>query len=76
MVLAEADILGVRCVSTDIAGPRLFMQKYGGTLVADSEQGVYDGMKMCLEGKITDTLSVDYAEYNKEAIAQFEALIG
>ena len=76
LVLAEADILGVRCVSTDIAGPRLFMQKYGGTLVADSEQGVYDGMKMCLEGKITDTLSVDYAEYNKEAIAQFEALIG
>ncbi|MDD6036390.1 MAG: CDP-glycerol glycerophosphotransferase family protein [Lachnospiraceae bacterium] len=74
LVLAEADILGVRCVSTDIDGPRLFMQKYGGTLVEDSEQGVYDGMRMCLDGKITDTLSVDYAEYNKEAVAQFEEI--
>lgn len=74
LVLAEADILGVRCVSTDIDGPRLFMKKYGGTLVEDSEQGVYDGMRMCLEGKITTTLSVDYAEYNKEAVEQFECI--
>ncbi len=76
LVLAEADILGVRCISTDIAGPRLFMQKYGGTMVEDSEQGLYDGMKMCLDGKIANTLSVDYEEYNKEAIAEFETLIG
>lgn len=75
LVLAEADILGVRCVSTDIPGPRLFMRKYGGTLVEDSEQGVYDGMKMCLDGKITNTLSVDYAEYNKEAVAEFERIV-
>lgn len=74
LVLAEADILGVRCVSTDIDGPRLFMQKYGGTLVEDSEQGVYDGMKMCLAGKVTNTLSVDYEEYNKEAVAEFERI--
>lgn len=72
LVLAEADILGVRCVSTDIPGPRLFMQKYGGTLVENSEQGVYDGMKLCLDGKVTDTLSVDYEEYNKEAVTEFE----
>lgn len=75
LVLAEADILGVRCVSTDIDGPRLFMQKYGGTLVENSEQGVYDGMKLCLDGKIRNTLSVDYAEYNKEAVAEFERLV-
>ncbi len=74
LVLAEADILGVRCVSTDIPGPRTFMKKYGGTLVADSEQGVYDGMKLCLDGKVTNTLSVDYEEYNKEAVAEFERI--
>ncbi len=74
LVLAEADILGVRCVSTDIPGPRSFMKKYGGTLVADSEQGVYDGMKLCLDGKVTDTLSVDYEAYNKEAVAEFERI--
>ena len=74
LVLAEADILGVRCVSTDIPGPRSFMKKYGGTLVADSEQGVYDGMKLCLDGKVTQTLSVNYEEYNKEAVAEFERI--
>ena len=74
LVLAEADILGVRCVSTDIPGPRTFMKKYGGTLVADSEQGVYDGMKLCLDGKVTNTLSVNYEEYNKEAVAEFERI--
>ena len=74
LVLAEADIVGVRCVSTDIDGARLFMQTYGGTLVEDSNQGVYDGMKLCLDGKITNTLSVDYAEYNKEAVAEFETI--
>ncbi len=74
LVLAEADILGVRCVSTDIPGPRMFMKKYGGTLVEDSEQGVYDGMKLCLDGKVTKTLSVNYEEYNKEAVAEFERI--
>ena len=74
LVLAEADILGVRCVSTDIPGPRSFLKKYGGTLVEDSEQGVYDGMKLCLEGKVTQTLSVNYEEYNKEAVAEFERI--
>ncbi len=74
LVLAEADILGVRCVSTDIPGPRTFMKKYGGTLVADSEQGVHDGMKLCLDGKVTSTLSVNYEEYNKEAVAEFERI--
>lgn len=74
LVLAEADILGVRCVSTDIDGPRLFMQKYGGTLVENSEQGVYDAMRLCLDGKVTETLSVDYEAYNKEAVEEFERI--
>ena len=50
------------------------MKKYGGTLVEDSEQGVYEGMKLCLDGKVTDTLSVNYEEYNKEAVAEFERI--
>ncbi|MDD5899609.1 MAG: CDP-glycerol glycerophosphotransferase family protein [Lachnospiraceae bacterium] len=75
LVLAEADILGVRCVSTDIPGPRMFMKKYGGTLVEDSEQGVYNGMKLCLDGKVTNTLSVNYEEYNKEALEEFERIV-
>ena len=75
LVLAEADLCGVRCVSTDIDGPRLFMQKYGGKLVENSEQGVYDGMLACLNGEVTSLLSVDYEQYNIEAAGKFTALL-
>ncbi len=75
LVLVEADILGVPCFSTDIVGPRLFMQKYGGKMVADSEEGIVQGMRDCLAGNVPKKLDVDYEEYNQEAIAQFESLI-
>lgn len=75
LVLAEADILGLPCFTTDIAGPRGFMQKYGGLLVANSEDGLLEGMHACMEGRIADKLTIDYEQYNKEAIEQFEALL-
>jgi len=75
LVLAEADILGVPCFSTDITGPKKFMEQYGGLLVEDSTKGVEDGLRACLTGRVPKKLNVDYEEYNKEAIAQFESLL-
>ncbi len=75
LVLVEADILGVPCYSTDIVGPRRFMKKYGGLLVEDSEQGLFDGMQLCMERKAPERLDIDYNQYNREAIEQFEAII-
>lgn len=75
LVLVEADVLGVPCFSTDIVGPRRFMKKYGGLLVEDSEQGILSGMHLCIEGKIPEKLDIDYDQYNREAIAQFESVI-
>ena len=75
LVLAEADILGLPCFSTDITGPKLFMEQVGGFLVEDSQEGVLDGLRACLDGRVPKKLNVDYEEYNKEAIAQFEALL-
>ena len=75
LVLAEADILGLPCFSTNIDGPRGFMQKYGGLLVADNEKGLLDGMHACLNGNISDKLTIDYEQYNREAVEQFEALL-
>ena len=73
LVLAEADILGKPVISTDIVGPRLFMQKHGGTLVEDSEAGILGGMRMLAEGKVKP-MNVDFAEYNREVVAEFESL--
>ncbi|MBR2402065.1 MAG: glycosyltransferase, partial [Lachnospiraceae bacterium] len=75
LVLVEADILGVPCYSTEIVGPSRFMKKYDGVLVEDSEQGVLDGMYLCMEGKVPEKLNIDYNQYNREAIAQIEAIL-
>ena len=75
LVLAEADILGLPCFSTDITGPKLFMEQVGGYLVENSMEGVLDGLRACLDGRVPKKLNVDYEEYNKEAIAQFESLL-
>lgn len=73
LVLAEANILGLPIVSTDITGPRTFMNKYGGTLVEDSEDGVYKGLEMLYNNEIKP-INVDYEAYNHECVAEFEKL--
>ena len=74
LVIAEADVLGLPVVSVDISGPRNFIKKYGGTLVPNSEEGLYEGMMECIRGNVP-CMHVDYAQYNKEAVKEFEALL-
>lgn len=75
VVLTEADIVGLPCVSTDIPGPRKMMGQYGGLLTEDSEQGILEGMLQCLAGQAPGRFTLDYLEYNKEAVGQFEAML-
>ncbi len=75
VVLTEADIVGLPCVSTDIPGPGRMMRQYGGLLVEDSEQGVLAGMLQCLNGQAPECFTMDYPEYNKEAVRDFEAML-
>lgn len=74
LVLAEADILGLPVVSTNILGPRSFMEKYNGKLVENSEEGLFDGMNLLLKNKIKP-MKIDYQIYNKFAISQFKSLL-
>lgn len=74
LVLVEADILGLPVVSTDITGPRIFMQKHNGTLVENSKEGVKKGFEMLLNGEV-QKLSVDYDEYNRQAVEEFKAIL-
>lgn len=71
LVLVEADILGVPCVSTDIVGPKHFMEQYGGRLVENSDEGVAEALRMCMSRQLTGCLDVDYMQYNKEAVESF-----
>ena len=74
IVLAEADIVGIPVISTDIVGPRRFMKKYGGTLVEDSTEGLESGMRRMLAGEIKP-MNVDYAQYNAQAVSVFEGML-
>lgn len=71
LVLAEADILGVPCVSTDIVGPKRFMERYGGRLVENSDEGVTEALRLCMSRELSGCLTVNYEEYNKEAVGAF-----
>lgn len=74
LVLVEADILGLPVISTDIPGPRSFMQKYGGVMVEDSMEGILRGMEMLHAGQVKP-MTVDYDAYNREAVDAFERML-
>ena len=74
IVIAEADILKKPVISTDIIGPRNFMKRNGGTLVENSENGLYEGMKLLKENKVK-LMNVDYEKYNQKAIQEFYKLL-
>ena len=74
LVILEADTLGVPVISTDIQGPRGFLQKYNGYLVENSEEGIYQGMIDYLDGKVK-TMNIDFENYNKLAVEEFYELI-
>lgn len=74
LVLAEADILGLPVVSTDITGPRTFMNNNNGTLVENTIDGVEKGFRLLLEGKVP-MLTTDYKKYNENAVNEFMDLL-
>lgn len=73
MVLFEADMLGLPIASTDVKGPHGFLTRFGGTLVDNSEDGVFKGLSMLLNGEIR-TLNIDYDAYNNECVQEFEQI--
>lgn len=73
LVILEADTLGIPVISTDIVGPRGFMQEHGGYLVKPDEEGIYQGMKAFDRGEVR-AMNVDFEKYNQHAVQQFEKL--
>ncbi|MCI8992680.1 MAG: glycosyltransferase [Eubacterium sp.] len=75
LVLLEADALGVPVVSTDVTGPSGFMREHGGYMVKPTKEGLVQAMNAYAAGEIR-SITVDYEQYNKNAAAQFEKVIG
>lgn len=73
LVILEADTLGIPVISTNIVGPSGFMKEHGGCLVSPNEDGIYQGMQAFARGEVK-AMNVDYEEYNRHSVQQFEKL--
>lgn len=74
LVLFEAVIQGLPVMSTDIMGPHEFVKTYGGLLTDVSAEGIYEGLcKFVSEG--IKPCEIDFKEYNKKAVSEFEGLL-
>ncbi|WP_315793760.1 glycosyltransferase [Paenibacillus sp. BIC5C1] len=70
MVLLEALVLSKHIISTDIAGSRSVIENAEGTLVSNSVEGLYQGMKEFIEESKKE-VNFDYKKYNDRAMAMF-----
>ncbi len=74
MTIMEALILEKPVISTDITGPREFLQQGYGYLVENSEEGIFNGMISYVEEKLGNLKKFDAITFNKKAIEEFENL--
>ncbi|MCL2859473.1 MAG: CDP-glycerol glycerophosphotransferase family protein [Oscillospiraceae bacterium] len=73
IVIAEADVLNKPLIVTDIVGSSKFVKKHNGQVVENSEEGIFKGMQLLLNGKVKP-MNIDFEQYNKEAVEEFEAI--
>lgn len=73
LVLLEAESLGIPTISTDVPGSGDLMKKYGGYVVANSPEGLYQGMCAYREGKV-HTMGISFEDYNRASVRKFDTL--
>ncbi|SEL18392.1 CDP-glycerol glycerophosphotransferase, TagB/SpsB family [Carnobacterium iners] len=70
IVLLEAMIIGKPIIGTDVPGIHSVLENTNGLLINDSIDGIYQGMKDFVNGKVIAE-EFDYYSYNKEALGDF-----
>lgn len=70
LALLEAMVLGKPVVATNIAGPRSLIGDYGGLLVSNDDQGVYEGL-VALANGAASTAEFDPLGYQQAAMSAF-----
>lgn len=75
MTIMEALILGKTVISTNIIGPREFLEKGYGYLVENSIEGLANGLKDFKNGKITKIKKFNSEEFNKKAEKEFHSIV-
>lgn len=74
VTIMEALVLGKTVISTDIVGPRAFLQQGYGHLVEESVDAIAEGMCKFIEGTLPPAKYFDAEKFNQNAITEFEAI--
>lgn len=74
MTIIEALMLDVPVASTDITGPREFLQQGYGYLTPDSEQGIIDALTLFKSKAISCCTKFDVDKFNTNAMNEFNEL--
>lgn len=74
MTIMEALILDKKVISTNIEGPKEFLEKGYGYLVDNSQEGLTKGMNDFLNNKLNNLKQFDAQEFNNKALKEFEEL--
>jgi len=74
LVLLESLVLKVPCISTDIPGPRSILSNKQGLLVPNTIDGLKNGMKSYIQGKV-QYKDFDYTKYTDKCIKEFKSII-
>ena len=74
MTIIEALMLGIPVISTDITGPREFLQQGYGYLTADSEQGIIDALTLFKNDALPPFAEFDVEKFNADAMKEFTQL--
>lgn len=72
MTIIEALILDVPVISTNITGPKEFLEAGYGYLVDNSEQGLIDGLNAFKNNELKGLVKFDVEKFNSDAMAEFE----
>lgn len=75
MVIMEALILRKPVISTNITGPKDFLEQGYGLLVEDSVEGLVKGMMEYKKTGLSWLKSFDYVRFNKDALEEFKKII-
>jgi len=73
LVMFEADCVGVPVICTEMDGPKAILKQHGGMMVENSKDGLLKGFEAFKRGEVKP-MNIDFKEYNKMAISQFENL--
>lgn len=73
ITIKEADTLGIPVLATVIPSMQSFADEYGLYQVSQTKNGLYQGMKDYMRGRISP-MYIDYIAYNQKALNEFQSI--